>query len=153
MSTPNGTMLNVFLVFLGFLVMVLLHLIDWRFRRLADSVFQPFPRITKVIFAVLLAFACTCEIRIMWVDDDLSPAWTARLTNAMLFFANLLVASLASLAFPDALPSLGRSCQRVGQRIIGKLHSLFTRIQQFHLKRDPPVLPITNMDTGNPVPS
>ena len=100
MSTPNGTMLNVFLVFLGFLVMVLLHLIDWRFRRLADSVFQAFPRITKVIFAVLLAFGCTCEIRIMWVDDDLSPAWTARLTNAMLFFANLLVASLASLAFP-----------------------------------------------------
>ena len=146
-------MLNVFLVFLGFLVMVLLHLIDWRFWRLANSVFQPFPRITKVIFAALLAFGYTCEIRIMWVDDDLSPAWTARLTNAMLFFANLLVASLASLAFPDALPSLGRSCQRVGQRIIGKLHSLFTRIQQFDLRRDPPVLPITNMDTGNPAPS
>ncbi|KAL6321995.1 hypothetical protein AAG906_003135 [Vitis piasezkii] len=115
MSTLNGTMLNVFLVFLGFLVMVLLHLIDWRFRTLADSVFQAFPRITKVIFAVLLAFGCT--------------------------------------SFPDALPSLGRSCQRVGQRIIGKLHSLFARIQQFDLRRDPPVLPITNMDTGNPAPS
>ncbi|RVW11900.1 hypothetical protein VitviT2T_022864 [Vitis vinifera] len=151
MSTLNATMLNAFLVLLSFMVTVLLHLINLRFQKEADSVFQALPKTTKLTFAILIAFGWTCGIA-MWADDELYPAWAARIIIAMVFFACLFVASLASLAFPDALPSLGRSCQRLGKRIIDKLRSLFTRIRQFCLKRNPPVLPLTKLDTGYPGP-
>ena len=110
MSTLNATMLNAFLVLLSFMVTVLLHLINLRFQKEADSVFQALPKTTKLTFAILIAFGWTCGIA-MWADDELYPAWAARIIIAMVFFACLFVASLASLAFPDALPSLGRSCR------------------------------------------
>ena len=133
MSTLNATMLNAFLVLLSFMVTVLLHLINLRFQKEADSVFQALPKTTKLTFAILIAFGWTCGIA-MWADDELYPAWAARIIIAMVFFACLFVASLASLVFPDALPSLSRSCQRLGKRIIDKLRSLFARIRNITWK-------------------
>ena len=143
MSTLNATELSAFLVLLSFLVTVLLQLINLRF--------QALPKTTKVTFAILIVLGWICGFAI-WVDDELYPAWAARITIAMVFFASLFVASLASLVFPDALPSLRRSCQRLGKRIIDKLRSLFARIRQYHLKRNSPVLPLTKLDAGYPVP-
>ena len=151
MFTLNATELSAFLVLLSFMVTVLLQLINLRFQKEADSVFQALPKTTKVTFAILIVLGWICGFAI-WVDDELYPAWAARITIAMVFFACLFVASLASLVFPDALPSLSRSCQRLGKRIIDKLRSLFARIRQYHLKRNSPVLPLTKLDAGYPVP-
>ena len=146
-----ATLPCIILSLLNFIVPVLVALVGWRFQNDTVSVFQAHPTTIKVTVASQLAFVVTCGIE-LGSQTNHSSSWAALLRAIIMFSALLLVASLASLVFPDALPSLRRSCQRLGKRIIDKLRSLFARIRQYHLKRNSPVLPLTKLDAGYPVP-
>ena len=142
----------IILSLLNFIVPVLVALVGWRFQNDTVSVFQAHPTTIKVTVASQLAFVVACGIE-LGSQTNHSPSWAALLRAIIMFSALLLVASLASLVFPDALPSLGRRCLSVGHRIfMKKLHTLLTRMQQSQMRRNPPVLPLTNMDKGHRVP-
>ena len=153
MYTIDTARLNAFVVLVGFMVAVLFQLINLRFQREAESVFQTFPKTVKVTFAILIIFGFACGIGTWVVHEDLSPSWAERITTGIVFFACLFVGSLACLVFPAALPLLGRSCQRLAHRIIDKLYPLFPRIRQSFLKKKPPLLPLTKSDAAPPVVS
>ena len=130
-----ATLPCIILSLLNFIVPVLVALVGWRFQNDTVSVFQAHPTTIKVTVASQLAFVVTCGIE-LGSQTNHSPSWAALLRAIVLFSALLLVASLASLVFPDALPSLGRRCLSVGHRIfMEKLHTLLTRMQQSHEKK------------------
>ncbi|KAL6322020.1 hypothetical protein AAG906_003162 [Vitis piasezkii] len=137
-----ATLPCIILSLLNFIVPVLVALVGWRFQNDTVSVFQAHPTTIKVTVASQLAFVVTCGIE-LGSQTNHSPSWAALLRAIIMFSALLLVASLASLV----------RCLSVGHRIfMEKLHTLLTRMQQSQMRRNPPVLPLTNMDKSHTVP-
>ncbi|KAL6322953.1 hypothetical protein AAG906_022791 [Vitis piasezkii] len=91
------------LALLSFIVPVLLDLVDLKFKKEADSVFEAHPTTTKLVIASLLAFVLAFQLVLIFHTCRLSPTCAALLRTTMMFFASLSLASLASLLFPDAL--------------------------------------------------
>ncbi|KAJ9680251.1 hypothetical protein PVL29_019533 [Vitis rotundifolia] len=98
-----STHLTSILAFLSFIVPVLLDLVDLKFGKEAHSVFEAHPTTTKLGIASLLAFVLASELVLIFHTSRLPPTCAALLRTTMVFSASLLLASLASLLFPDAL--------------------------------------------------
>ncbi|KAL6322471.1 hypothetical protein AAG906_008126 [Vitis piasezkii] len=81
---------------------------------------------------------------------------SCRLEQRKLHAATLpcIILSLLNFIVPVLVALVGwRRCLSVGHRIfMEKLHTLLTRMQQSQMRRNPPVLPLTNMDKGHRVP-
>ena len=90
------------LALIAFVVPVLINLIDLKFQKVADSVFEAHPITTMMFFASLLAFVLAFGTELAF-HSHLSPTCAALLRTAMMFSGSLSLASLASVLLPDAL--------------------------------------------------
>ncbi|XP_034708411.1 uncharacterized protein LOC117931545 isoform X2 [Vitis riparia] len=95
--------LNAILALIAFVVPVLIKLIDLKFQKEADSVFEAHPITTMMFFASLLAFVLVFGTELTFHSSHLSPTCAALLRTAMMFSGSLSLASLASILLPDAL--------------------------------------------------
>ncbi|KAL6322433.1 hypothetical protein AAG906_008088 [Vitis piasezkii] len=164
-SQPHhiSTATNSILALLTFILPVLLALLDLKFQNEPNSVFQAHPKTIKAAVASLLVFALAVGIDFTFHSSHLSRTCAAVLRTSIVCSGSLSLASLASLLFPDSwrpliyliyvLLSLGslhrlvrKWCEWVHQEIMDKLQTLFTRMQQWHVRRSPATLPLTNMD-------
>ena len=154
---------NAILALLTFIIPVLINLIDLKFQKEVDSVFQAHPITTHVAIIGLLVFVLTSGIGFTFHSSHLSHTCAAVLRTTIVCSGSLSLASLASLLFPDswrpliyliyALLSLGslhrlvrKWCEWVHLEIMDKLQTLFIRMQQWHMRSSPATLPLTNMD-------
>ncbi|KAJ9680176.1 hypothetical protein PVL29_019468 [Vitis rotundifolia] len=161
-----ATTRSAILAILTLVVPLLLDLIELKFQKESISAFEAHPIATKVAIAASQLFGLSFTLEEYFAH--LSPTPAALLRTSMVFSGSLLVASLVSILSSDEwrpviyviyiFLSLGnylyrlvrRGCEWV-QGIMDKLQTLFTRMQQRHLRRSPAILPLTNMDTGHGV--
>ena len=154
---------NPILPLLTLILPVLLALLDLKFQNEHNSVFQAHPIIIKAAVANFLVFALAVGIDFTFHSSHLSPTCSNLLSTTIMFCGSLSVASLASLLFPDVcrpliyliylLLSLGnlhglirKWCRWVHQEIMVKLQTVFAGIQQWYVRRNAPLLPLTMRD-------
>ena len=154
-----ATSRNAILALLTFIVPVLIELINLKFQKEVEySVFHVHPITTMVTVSSLLAFVLAFGVEFTFQYS----CGAALLRTIMVFSGSLSLASLVTLLFPDALGpilyhvyallSLGnllslvpRQWNWIHQKIMDKLETVFTG------RRNPPLLPVTMMDTHYPV--
>ncbi|XP_010661161.1 uncharacterized protein LOC100260757 isoform X2 [Vitis vinifera] len=146
------TYLTAILALVAFFVPALLDLIDLKFQKEANSVFEAHPATTMMAFATLLAFVLAFGIDFTFHSSHFSPICAALLRTAMMFSGSLLLASLASLLLPDALRpflyvfyaflslanmhDLLRKCSLwIHLKIMDNLDTVLTAMQQRHMRR------------------
>ncbi|XP_034709607.1 uncharacterized protein LOC117932461 isoform X1 [Vitis riparia] len=151
---PNfmPTYLTAILALVAFFVPALLDLIDLKFQKEANSVFEAHPITTMMAFATLLAFVLAFGIDFTFHSSHFSPICAALLRTAMMFSGSLLLASLASLLLPDALRpflyvfytflslanmhDLLRKCSLwIHLKIMDNLDTVLTAMRQWHMRR------------------
>ncbi|RVW86595.1 hypothetical protein CK203_045618 [Vitis vinifera] len=114
--------LSAILALIAFVDPVLIKLIDLKFQKEVDSVFEAHPITTMMFFASLLVFVLTFGIELTFHSSHLSPTCAALLRTAMMFSGSLSLTSLASVLLPDALrPLLYAFCAFLS---LANLHNL-----------------------------
>ena len=153
--------LSAILALIAFVDPVLIKLIDLKFQKEVDSVFEAHPITTMMFFASLLVFVLTFGIELTFHSSHLSPTCAALLRTAMMFSGSLSLTSLASVLLPDALrPLLYAFCaflslanlhnlvrkwyHWVHRAIVDNLETALTGMRQSHLRRrgTPSTVPI-----------
>ncbi|KAJ9680193.1 hypothetical protein PVL29_019481 [Vitis rotundifolia] len=153
--------LSAILALISFVVPVLISLIDLKFQKEADSVFEAHPITTMMFFASLLAFVSAFGTELTFHSSHLSPTCAALLRTAMMFSGSLCLASLASVLLPDALRPLlyafyallslanlhnlvRKWYHWVHRTIVDNLETVLTGMRQWRLRRrgTPSIVPI-----------
>ena len=98
-TTPSHFHCN--LVLFTFILQVLLALLDLKFQNEPNFVFQAYPKTIKAAVASLLVFALKVEVDFTFHSSHLSPTCSYLLSTNIMLCGSLLVASLASLLFPN----------------------------------------------------
>ena len=144
--------LSAILALIAFVVPVLINLIDLKFQKEADSVFEAHPITIMMFFASLLAFVLAFGTELTFHSSLLSPTCAALLRTAMMFSGSLCLASLASVLLPDALrpllyafyallslANLHNQVRKwyhwVHRAIVDNLETVLTGVRQWHLRR------------------
>ena len=89
------------LVLFTFILQVLLALLDLKFQNEPNFVFQAYPKTIKAAVASLLVFALKVKVDFTFHSCHLSPTCSYLLSTNIMLCGSLLVASLASLLFPN----------------------------------------------------
>ena len=158
------TYLTAILALVAFFVPALLDLIDLKFQKEGNSVFEAHPATTMMAFATLLAFVLAFGIDFTFRSSQFSPICAALLRTAMMFSGSLLLASLASLLLPDALRpflyvfyaflslanmrDLLRKCSLwIHLKIMDNLDTVLTAMRQRHMRRrgTPSIIPMSTI--------
>lgn len=164
---PIPACLTPTLALLTLIVPALISLIDLKFQKGSESVFQVHPVTTMVVVVSLLTFVMSLGIVLTfrtYHPSDVASSLAALLHTTVVFSGSLSLASLASLLLPDALrPFLYVCCallslgyllslvtghyQEVHQRLMDKLHTLFSGMRAHMGGRLCPSLPTDIRDT------
>ncbi|GLT87840.1 hypothetical protein SLE2022_058990 [Rubroshorea leprosula] len=145
---------------LVFIIPTLINLIEVKYQANKHSPFDAYPLSTMVAVTSLLVYCFAYGAEIAFASSSYAKVFQVSMT----VFGSISVASLASILLPGSMQSIvyvlyillsigelhdiiRQLYQRIHQKIITMFLNAF-HIQQWHVRRTPPILPLTFMDAN-----